>query len=230
VSGDVDVRDNALCFLSPDGELLEEHSLYDALSARPDIFPFQTVHGSQGMIDLLHTNTVRWMRWEPLRARHVLYAPGNLILTIRHQDRVVILDGRSLEPLWAWGQGELRGPHDADVLENGNLLVFDNGLGRGWSRVLELDPLTRTIVWEYKAPEPRDFHTAGRGSCQRLPNGNTLIAQSADGRAFEVTPAGEIVWEFFLPHLNPEGKRASFYRVYRYDEAFVRGLMRMEGE
>ncbi len=38
------------------------------------------------------------------------------------------------------------------------------------------------------------------GTCQRLPNGNTLITESTRGRAFEVTPDKEIVWEFFNPH------------------------------
>ena len=32
-------------------------------------------------------------------------------------------------------------------------------------------------------------------SAQRLPNGNTLIDEGADGRLFAVTSAKEIVWE-----------------------------------
>ena len=88
--------------------------------------------------------------------------------------------------------GEILGPHDASVLKNGHILIFDNGLGRGWSRVIELDPLARRIVWEYKAPTPTDFYTATRGGCQRLPNGNTLITDSEAGRVFEVTPDGVV--------------------------------------
>ena len=45
------------------------------------------------------------------------------------------------------------------------------------------------------------------GTCQRLPNGNTLITESTRGRAFEVTPDKEIVWEFVSP----------FYYFYRSD-------------
>ena len=37
------------------------------------------------------------------------------------------------------------------------------------------------------------------GSAQRLPNGNTLIAESSFGRFFEVTTEGEIVWEYVNP-------------------------------
>jgi hypothetical protein len=35
---------------------------------------------------------------------------------------------------------------------------------------------------------------------RRLPNGNTLIVESQAGRAIEVTPDQEIVWEFVHPH------------------------------
>lgn len=51
-------------------------------------------------------------------------------------------------------------------------------------------------------------------SAQRLPNGNTLIDEGADGRLFEVTPAKEIVWEYVNPYFAVEnGARTN--RVYR---------------
>jgi hypothetical protein len=39
-----------------------------------------------------------------------------------------------------------------------------------------------------------------RTGAQRLENGNTLICQGRDGRFFEVTPEGEIVWEYWTPY------------------------------
>ncbi len=38
-----------------------------------------------------------------------------------------------------------------------------------------------------------------RSAQERLPNGNTLITESDGGRLLEVTPAGEIVWEYLNP-------------------------------
>lgn len=38
------------------------------------------------------------------------------------------------------------------VLDDGNVLVFDNGFSRNRSRVLEVDPGEKTIVWEYLNP------------------------------------------------------------------------------
>ena len=45
------------------------------------------------------------------------------------------------------------------------------------------------------------------GSQQRLGNGNTLIVESNNGRAVEVTPDGRTVWEFRVPERTESDKR-----------------------
>ena len=99
--------------------------------------------------------------------------------------------------MWSWGRGRVSAQHDAQMLENGHILIFDNGLDRARSRVIELDPVTREIVWEYGVGDDEEFFTPGRGGAHRLPNGNTLIANSNTGEAFEVTPDRRVVWRFF---------------------------------
>jgi len=219
------MKDDLLTLLSLDGAVLAEASLYDLLkTAPPDQFRFQPRTQGKGHLDLLHANSVIWMDDPELAKRDPLYAASNVVVTIRHQDVVVVIDWDARKVVWAWGQGDLSGPHDAVVLPSGNFLVFDNGLGRRWSRIVELDPKTRTIVWEYRAPEPETFYTQTRGANQRLANGNTLIAQSDSGRAFEITPAGEIVWEFLNPNLS-EGKRGALVRMRRIDPHVVDGWL-----
>ena len=80
-------------------------------------------------------------------------------------------------------------------------MIFDNGaspwkdLGHaGMSYVLEVNPMTRDLVWVYD--DNLRFHSAYTSSAQRLPNGNTLICESAGRRVFEVTPDKETVWEY----------------------------------
>jgi hypothetical protein len=92
--------------------------------------------------------------------------------------------------------------------------------------VIEIDPLSREIVWEYHAPQPTDFYTRTRGSSQRLANGNTLIAQSESGRAFEVTRDGDIVWDFVNPNLV-EGHRPTIIRMRRIDAAEIERIERL---
>ncbi len=225
ISTDHRVRDDGVAILSQEGEILEKRSFYDMMSKRPELFTFQKVKPAYGWIDLFHANSVQWMANENLWDTHPIYARGNVIVSIRHQDTIAIYNWERGELIWAWGQGEIIAPHDAAVLDNGHFLIFDNGLGREWSRVIELDPLSSTIVWEYRAPEPSDFYTRGRGANQRLPNGHTLITESAEGRAFEVTPDGEIVWEYFNPHVDAENRRAAIARLYRYEQALVENLL-----
>jgi hypothetical protein len=229
VSPVAETRDDLIVRLTDDGTLIEEFSLYDMCLARPEVFPFQTVAPAQKydrfVVDLFHSNSVYLMSRAGLAERDPFYASDNILVSIRHQDRVAVFDVKKREVVWAWGEGELIGPHDASVLPGGRVMIFDNGLGRGWSRVIELDPLTRKIEWEYKADPPQSFYTPSRGSCQRMANGNTLITESDRGRSFEVTPAGEIVWEFRNPHLDAQGRRATMVRLYRVDTAMVEKLL-----
>jgi hypothetical protein len=57
------------------------------------------------------------------------------------------------------------------------------------------------------------FFSAFRGSVQRLPSGNTLIAEAEWGRIFEVKPNGRIVWEYINPYFKPNGDYSN--RIYR---------------
>ena len=215
------VRDDSITLIDPAGPTFESVSLVDAIAASGDVLRLQEVAAAEGQVDVVHANSVRFVERPPRAGDDPLYDPGNLVVCMRQQDTVGILDWDERRFLWAWGQGVLEAPHDATVLDDGHVLVFDNGVRRGWSRVVEVDPATNEIVWEYRAAEPADFFTHARGSAQRLPNGNTLIAESNSGRGFEVTPDGAIVWDFYQPHLDLTGRRATIIRFYRYEPSLV---------
>jgi len=53
--------------------------------------------------------------------------------------------------------------------------------------------------WSYRAGDPSSFHSAFISGARRLKNGNTLICEGDDGRYFEVSPEGKIVWEYQEP-------------------------------
>ena len=222
------IRDDEITLLSMDGEVLEKRSLFDMMRAK-----LAPVHDPPGVvktepIDFFHANAVRWLDDPALEARSPIYSTRNVLVTSRTLDSVLMFDWDQAKLVWAWGRGVLSGPHDAQVLANGNILVFDNGIHRKppWSRVLEVDPLTGKIEWQYAAPTPADFYSLSRGANQRLANGNTLITDSDSGRAFEVTTGGEMVWEFLNPHLDAQGRRATIIRLYRYDTDFVDRIRR----
>jgi len=166
------------------------------------------------LYDYFHMNTVSVLPETPLSALDRRFRRGNLLTCFKHVNQIAILDKDTGEPLWAWGEGVMQWPHHPTMLENGNILVFDNGSHRRFSRVMELDPLSMTVEWEYVGDPREDFFSYSRGSAQRLPNGNTLICEGDKGKVFEVTGEGEIVWEWLNPVIR-DGRRAQVYRMIR---------------
>ena len=73
----------------------------------------------------------------------------------------------------------------------------------GGSRVLEINPVTKEIVWQYTGASSGNpgwsFRSTHISNARRLPNGNTFIDEGQIGRFFQVTPAGDIVWEYINP-------------------------------
>jgi hypothetical protein len=142
--------------------------------------------------------------------------PGDALISLRSLDSVAIVDLEREKVLWSWGAEELDGPHHPSLLANGNILVLDNGRIRSYSRLVEVDPRTNEIVWQWQANPPTAFHTRFRGSVQMLPNGNLLVTESEKGKVFEITRSGELVWEFWNPdHLEDGGERKQIYRMWR---------------
>lgn len=124
------------------------------------------------------------------------------------------------------------GQHDAHLIPDGypgagNILLFDNGGYSGWppvyhflwqaTRILEIDPITMDIVWQYDASSSGEqvwnFFSYFMGGARRLPNGNTLICETIHGRIFQVTPDGEIIWEYINPNFvgpaEPDGEEVN---------------------
>ena len=223
----VELRDDAVTLLSPDGDVVKSLTLYAPIAAKPEMFPLLPVEpshvGGHELVNLFQTSSVDRSYVAALASENPLYTPSAAIVTFRRQNRVAIFDLESGELLWAWGQDELSGPNDAQVLANGHVLVFDNGVDSAGSRVIEVDPKNGEIVWTYEGDPPSSFHTEIKGSAQRLANGDTLITNADDGEIIEVTSDGEIVWRY-LGLDRSRGKRAPIAGAQRYDSAMIDAL------
>ena len=99
---------------------------------------------------------------------------------------------------------DIFGQHDPRLLPNGNILVFDNGWERpashSYSRVVEFERGSGKIVWEYADAPRSNFYSSYISGVDPCPNGNVLVAEGQTGRMFQVTRAGEVVWEYINPH------------------------------
>jgi hypothetical protein len=153
--------------------------------------------GMRAAGDVTHTNTVEVLDGS-LADRLPSFAAGSVLVSIRNIDTIAVIDMEAGRVRWLFA-GPWLEQHQPTVLENGNILVFDNGGDLASSRVVEFDPLTQETVWVYEGDPPDLFYSKTCGSNLRLPNGNTLITESDNGRAFEVTRGGETVWEYWNP-------------------------------
>ncbi len=158
---------------------------------------------------------------------------GNIMVSFRDISTVVMINRQTGEIYWKLGAPPLSGQHAPYLLPNGHVLLFDNGPHRldntfPFSRVLEIDPVTKAIVWKYQEPVVSNFFSPRISNAQRLPNGNTVINEGWFGRFFEVTREGDVVWEYVNPYFGsrsanarPQEQVNTVWRAYRYTAAEI---------
>lgn len=193
--------------VNPKGEIVWEWLSYEHLDFETDVYcPLEH------RCEWTHMNTC------------TVLPNGDVLGSFRTIDLICIIDRQSGKVKWKWGPGEIAHQHEPTLLDNGNILVFDNGEHRrfskyAYSRVIEVNPKTNKIEWEYKGDPPYSFYSGNQSGCQWLPNGNVLITNTMSGQIFEVTHEKEKVWEYMSPFYGPhQGQLPNplIYRSYRY--------------
>jgi hypothetical protein len=166
--------------------------------------------------DLVHPNSL------------ALDLDGNYVVSFRNAAEVTKIDSRTGAVMWRFGgrnnqflltNDPLNGfsaQHHAQILPNGNLLLYDNGSNHNppETRAVEysLNPQARTaqMVWQFRRNPP--IYTPFVGAVQRLRNGNTFVGYGGLGMITEVTPAGQTLMEGKLMNGN---NTVTFYRLLR---------------
>lgn len=225
------------------GKTVWEWHIWDHIGTGPDQININfTLPATVGPLyagpDWSHCNTVQ-------------YIPGKdqVLLNSRNFGEFYLIDKKTGKIVYRWGnpgaygKGRLPGgyaddgdqilfgPHHPQMQPNGNVTVFDNGTFRptgNYSRVLEMDPNTGKIVWQFTSKVvPRygnTFNSPFQSAAQKLPNGNFLVTSTNWGHMFEVNQAKEVVWEFINP-INAKGPNCTkddfdvtfeVHRSYRY--------------
>jgi hypothetical protein len=210
--------------IDPDGNVVWNWSVWDHRGSNSK-FHFDVNYFVSSGPDWTHYNAVD-------------YNPDadTILLCSRHTGEIYIIDHKTGDLLYRWGNpsaygaGEgptistpgdqiLFGPHDAQWIDDGypgagNILIFNNGWYRtpiSYSSVVEMDPETGEIVWEYS----RGFASGHISGCQRLPNGNTFVCSGEHGHLFEVTSDRELVWEYVIGTSNWSAS-GNVFRAHRY--------------
>lgn len=234
---------DAVLELDKSGKTVWEWHVWDHIGTRPDQFDINFVLPyNLGPLyagpDWSHFNTVQY-----------LPKTDQVLLNSRNFGEFYIIDKKTGKMVYRWGnpgmygKGRLPGgyvddgdqilfgPHHSQMQENGNITVFDNGTFRptgNYSRVIEMDPKTDKIVWQFTSREvPRygnAFYSPFQCASQKLPNGNFLVTSTNWGHIFEVTQTKQVVWEYINP-ITPKGPTCTkedhasafwVHRAYRY--------------
>lgn len=164
---------------------------------------------------------------------------GRIAMTGRFTDSLIVIDRGTGKILRRWGNAAyldkqtgrieyrsgpavLGGPHDvreipAGLPGAGHLTCYDNGTYLGASRVVEIDPATWDLVWQ--SPQEgigRKHYSDFAAGAQRLAGGNTLVCDGANGRLFQVTPTGDVVWEFVNPYIPSPRYKGAVLKCHFY--------------
>jgi hypothetical protein len=101
-----------------------------------------------------------------------------------------------------WEVGCKYNSHDIHLLPNGNFLLHTAA-----ATVTEMTP-KKEVVWKYEAkPTPANKGRVEVHAFQRLPDGNTMVAESGNRRIVEVSKDGKIVKEIALKVDHPDPHR-----------------------
>lgn len=143
-----------------------------------------------------------WTAWlafqpAPLIAQSPVTAPQRRFIAADSSKQRIAIIGKDGRTEWERRIGPL---HDLHVLPGGNILFQES-----WTKLLEVDPRTDAVVWEYDAATSHG--NSGRKvevhAFQRLESGDTMIAESGPARIIEVDRAGRLKKEIRLKVLKP---------------------------
>jgi hypothetical protein len=236
------VCSDTIAEISPEGVLVWQWDSFDHLD------PERTV-GGPGLADypVLHPDTGEEVRdWTHANALVYREDDRSILLSLRHQNWVILIDHSSGRVLWRLGaEGDFdldmggswfHHQHAPEWQEDGSLLLYDNGINipdvdlndwRSRSVRYSLDETlwTATEVW---TEGDLGYHSLVAGDADRLPNGNIQVVDATlpfaadqffptQSRIREVDPdTGEWMWWLDGP---------DFQFIYR-----AMGIERLPGE
>jgi hypothetical protein len=124
--------------------------------------------------------------------------PGRRLLAADYSTKRIALIAPDGKIEW---QGKTDAIHDLHVLRGGHILFQTS-----FQRLVEVDPKTDRVVWEYDAGKMNG--NAGKRvevhAFQRLPNDVTMIVESGPGRIIEVDREGKLLKEIKLKVNSPD--------------------------
>jgi len=179
-------------------DFIPEKPNYGVVGNHPELLDINYVDGSDD--DLFHCNSIDYNEYT-----------DQILVSSRNFNEVWIVNHSNGYLMYRFGNpAAYHGPgsqvfywqHDAtwiiqDGKSEGDVLVFNNGVGRGFTTIDEINTAMNHLVWSYTYP---GFFIPMFGGAQRLKSGNTLIDDTS--KFYEVTPQQDVVWQYAPPNGN----------------------------
>lgn len=150
---------------------------------------------SQG--DTLHLNDIELF---PETMEPGFFGPGDIMLSMRNINTVLVFNTNNWQKKFV-SIGPFVRQHDPDFVDGNTISIYDNNDSAPaesgvQSRILLQDAPSGEVSVAYTGTEEESFFSFLLGKHEWLSNGNILISDSRNGRIIEVTPDGEIIWEY----------------------------------
>jgi hypothetical protein len=225
-------HEDTLLRVSDDGRILAEYSsvqmFYDngleaVLTASGAAFE----NGMEWDQEIVHLNKIEELSSE-LAADFPMFEPGDLALSSRDLNLVMIVDSRASRVKW-WQIGPWIRQHDPEFKRGGTIVVFNNNIhqtafGEGdqktsltaprVSNIMEIDPATRESKVVYGGKPGQEFLSIVRGKVDVTPRGGLLITEAKGGRVRETDPDQKLVWEYVNRYSPEEVAELAEARIY----------------
>lgn len=194
--------DDTILEISPDGAILHEWSVAD-LFLNNGLLGLVYLGSTRGstelppMTDIFHLNDVEPF---PETMEEGFFKHGDILVSLRNINTVFVFN-KTTQKIRFVSTGLFIRQHDPDFMDGNRFSVFDNNpiargkVGQSSRIVIVTAPQGELQVYAPHGSEST-FYTAWMGKHQWLPNGNLLITETMEGRAFEMDKHGKIVWEY----------------------------------
>ena len=200
-------QDNTIIQVSPDGKILFEKSVGEVFVDND--LEYLVYDGRTYSNDPLHLNDV-----QPVLEDGPHWRKGDLFLSLRHRSAILLYRPSTNKIVWM-RQGPWMMQHDADIISDHEIAVFDNNVANlSWGQgVLGAN---NTIIYDFNSGEidepfadafkVNEIRTITEGLSEILPDGDIFVEESNYGRMLKMNKAGDITWQYI--------NRASDGRVY----------------
>lgn len=225
------IADDLILRVSEEGQIIGSKSitemLYEnGLEALMTATGYSFSSGTTWDGELVHANKIGELPFA-MAAAFPGFAPGDLLLSLRQYNLILVVDPVTWEVKWHQTGPWLR-QHDPEFLPDGTITVFNNNaykveLGpKGRvnpnapkdSNIVQVNPTTGETWVAYGDGEGETFSSVVRGKHEVMPGGGFLITEFEAGRVFQTDAEGEIVWEYINRYDDEEVLEMTEARVY----------------